>query len=849
MNHQTRVLGLLAVCALLFAGCGSSGSGGTEIASVNTLDSATGVAVNATFRYTASPPFDVSTVTTSSYFIVPTPAATANISSAKAAYDETVCDVSNALGATASCPMNWQCDLTPSSTLSYETAYTICLTDGITYGNGSAFAGFMASFTTADSSSAVTATLSPVTGATSVALDAAVTAVFSAAITEPADWSSLFTLQLDAAGDSLCTSVTYDSTTLTATCAHADFTRSSAYTATVSGVTDPTGAAVTTASAAFSTAPTVTLLRLDGTVLALTDRPIPRSATIKFALGTALTAEADRTAFEAAVTITDADAAAVAGTYAWAADYLSTVFTPTSKLGYSIEYTIAIDPSTMPVVLDLTKAVGTEMTFTTMTRRDINGDGYADSIVGAQGVAGGNANGAAYVFLGSATGIADCDLKAGDTPATTITGEANGDRFGTFAVHIAGGEDGDGYEDIIVGAPSSYGSGKIGWAYVFLGSATGIADCDLSAPGACTSLNATITGETADGSLGSSVSTAGDVNGDGFDDVIVGARYVNSITGAAYIFLGSAGGIADCDLATCTADTTIQGETGGGYPGGDAFGTVSAAGDVNADGYNDVIVGAGQPGDAGPGYVALFLGSENGISDCDLATCTPDARITGEADPTGSLEYTSEAGDVNGDGYADILIADGFVDLGKAYLFLGSENGISDCDLGEGCTADTTLAGGPGINKFFGFGSISGAGDTNADGYDDIIVGDFDAGDPTRKEGRAYVFLGSATGIADCTIGGTCTSLNATLVGVTCAGADCAEFGSSVSTTGDVNGDGYADIGVSDTYYPDAAKNGQSYVLLGSANGILDCTIDAACPALNATITGEENGDYLGTFK
>ena len=201
----------------------------------------------------------------------------------------------------------------------------------------------------------------------------------------------------------------------------------------------------------------------------------------------------------------------------------------------------------------------------------MNGDGYSDVIVGATGVDNGGENsGAAYVLLGSASGIeADCTI-GGDAPCgdATIIGAAASDRFGISV--SAGDFNGDGFDDVVVGAYNatcaSCGEKGLdtGRAYVFLsdGAVAGIADCDLSESGLA---DTTITGVVAGAKLGMSVSAAGDVNGDGYADFVVGAVSLpvgdpTDLIGAAYYFLGSGAGIADCDLfAGDLADTTITG--------------------------------------------------------------------------------------------------------------------------------------------------------------------------------------------------------------------------------------------------------------------------------------------------
>ena len=194
---------------------------------------------------------------------------------------------------------------------------------------------------------------------------------------------------------------------------------------------------------------------------------------------------------------------------------------------------------------------------------DVNGDGFADVIVGF---------GAAWVslYLGGATGLAT-------TPASTITGPDD-NSSADFGNSVAGAGDvnGDGFADVVVGSPGSNGPdggvGGTGRIYVYLGSAAGL----VSTPANL------INGLDRLGEFGNAVESAGDVNGDGYSDVIVGAEGANNMDGRVYVYLGSATG-----LATSPASVLMLGSGMG-----TSFGsTVAGAGDVNGDGYADVVVG------------------------------------------------------------------------------------------------------------------------------------------------------------------------------------------------------------------------------------------------------------------
>src|SRR5262249_33736062 len=217
------------------------------------------------------------------------------------------------------------------------------------------------------------------------------------------------------------------------------------------------------------------------------------------------------------------------------------------------------------------------------TAGDVNGDGYSDVIIGGLNY-NGQGEGRAYVFLGSAAGL-------GATYAWTRIGTQAYAQFGT-SVSTAGDVNRDGYSDVIVGAPNyTIDPYREGRAYVYLGSAAGLA----------TSPAWTMDGQSV--GFGRSVSTAGDGNGDGYSDVIVGEEQYGINRGRAYVYLGSSSGPATSPAWIYQGDQDFA-----------FFGTsVSTAGDVNGDGYADVVVGAeGDPESLGRAYV--FLGSASGLA-------------------------------------------------------------------------------------------------------------------------------------------------------------------------------------------------------------------------------------------
>jgi len=408
---------------------------------------------------------------------------------------------------------------------------------------------------------------------------------------------------------------------------------------------------------------------------------------------------------------------------------------------------------------------------------DVNGDGYSEVIVGAPKYDTDQIDdGTAFLYEGSASG-----LTAGAVWATI--GNQDSEYYGG-SVASAGDVNADGYDDVVVGAPF-YDVGEIsaGAAFVYHGSATGLP----------TTPDWTVEGDQDSGHFGDSVASAGDVNGDGYADVIVGA-YTESDgegnEGRAYLYHGSPSGLTE------TPSWTAEGDQIGALYGH----SVASAGDVNGDGYGDVIVGADSysAGETREGRVFVYHGSPTGLHG------TPDWTAESNQDLAHFGRSVASAGDVNGDGYADVIVGAYNFDGGEgqgggAFVFEGSPSGL------EGSPAWTT-----GSNQEYSqFGiSVASAGDTNGDGYSDVIVGQPQYGNGETAEGRALVYLGSAAGLA-ADPAWTDESNTAT-----------AYFGMSVAPAGDVNGDGFADIVVGAYgYYNGEPGEGASFLYLGSASG------------------------------
>lgn len=409
---------------------------------------------------------------------------------------------------------------------------------------------------------------------------------------------------------------------------------------------------------------------------------------------------------------------------------------------------------------------------------DINGDGINDVLIGSY-TADANANagsGETYVIFGKSTAFsASFDLSTLDgTSGFVIDGVAAGDGSGS-AVSSADINN-DGADEVLIGAPyaSSNGNDNAGAAYVVFGKTTAFAaNIDLS------SLDGT-NGFVIDGIdiydyLGQSVSNAGDVNGDGIDDILIGSdgSYYDAIeesyygAGETFVVFGKTSSFgASLDLSSLdgTNGFVINGIDVGDYAGG--YKSVSDAGDVNGDGVGDILVGAfGADIDGkylvGETYVVFGKVSGNAFAaSLDLSSLdgTDGFKINGENDGDSSGRSVSSAGDVNQDGYDDILIgasrADGDVydsqNAGKAYVIFGKSETFS---------ASVSLSGINGANGFTIEGinggdnlgrSVSHVGDMNGDGADDILLGAYGVSGTSyqSRAGATYVVFGILAGQA-----------------------------------------------------------------------------------------------------
>ncbi|MBN2359787.1 MAG: FG-GAP repeat protein [Deltaproteobacteria bacterium] len=436
-------------------------------------------------------------------------------------------------------------------------------------------------------------------------------------------------------------------------------------------------------------------------------------------------------------------------------------------------YPVTIDPliSTTPLIIkyDLTSA---QFGFSVASAGDVNNDGYDDVIVGAPYFTFMETNeGKVFVYHGSASGL-------NTLPSWNAELSLEYAYFG-FSVASAGDVDCDGFDDIIVGGPGNrLLAGNVGRVYVFHGSASGIslrnwykefpglefgysvasagnidgAGCDDVVIGMpaweqdtpCCSANAgqfrvyrgysgsgletgTVfgfdEGFMTDGRLGHAVAPAGDVDGDGYDDIIVGEPGACTMQpndcGRAHIYFGQSGPFGPVLFGFDQEPWVYESPTGYARLGS----AVAGAGDVNRDGYADVIIGAPEwpdysvPNDS-EGRVLLFYGSaaHPGTGWDWIYRIAEDNARLGAA--------VASAGDVNNDGYGDVIVgAPSDLSLssirGRALLFLGSSTGLPAspnwsmrCNVAGVCDQELDM-----------FGASVGAGDFDGDGYSDLVIG------------------------------------------------------------------------------------------------------------------------------
>ena len=420
-------------------------------------------------------------------------------------------------------------------------------------------------------------------------------------------------------------------------------------------------------------------------------------------------------------------------------------------------------------------------------------------------------------------------LSLSSSAITQLTGETASDQAG-YAVSSAGDVNADGYADILIGAP--FHNGGAGAAYLVYGKAGGISALNLSA-----STTVKFSGSASGDGAGGDVAALGDVNKDGFADFAIAAPSNDdggANAGAVYILYGQSTALADMTLnSTNTVELT-------GQSASDTAGhAVAGAGDVNGDGYDDLLIGAnGNDVTAGnAGAVYLVYGQASALSDGALNNSTM-TRYVGEAGSDNLGIAVGGAGDVNGDGFDDILMGahgndGGASNAGAAYLVYGRSAALASATVNA---SQVIKLSGEASNDLTGI-DVSGAGDVNADGYSDFVVGSYSNDSNVSNGGAAYLVYGQATALTSQTLSAaTTTKLSGE------AADDAAGF--SVASAGDVNNDGYSDVLVG-AYLQEAAAAdaGAAYLVYGQSTVIADAILNASTAI---SFTGDTANDQAG---
>lgn len=418
---------------------------------------------------------------------------------------------------------------------------------------------------------------------------------------------------------------------------------------------------------------------------------------------------------------------------------------------------------------------GTTLSVRKGKNTDVNGDGYSDLVVGAESydndVALNSSEGRVYIY--HSNGVKGISATVPIDADSTITGIARS----SFGCTVALGDiNGDGYADLVVAKrSSSSGSNPINhqpYIYVFYSSgSSGITATNLNQ--ANTAID--YFNKCSYGSL-----ALGDINGDGYSDIVAATRCSSIYSMGQVLVFHSSGANGITTTSYTEADTVLKRDKPSNES--DEFGSSISLGDVNGDGFTDLAVG-----DSRKRYLYIFHSSgTNGIT----ATTDTDANTTIAITASGGSLNTVAFGDVNGDGYADLAVGSRSYRSQSGAVYVFHSTGVNGITATDGQMQVDYFIRPLDLGDYQGFGSSLSFGDINGDGYDDLAVGA--TGNISNWDhilGKAYVFYSAGSN------GITSSIAHTIIVG-----------GYSMKVAlGDVNGDGYSDLAISNSRYGDPA--------------------------------------------